>query len=73
MFENSQASKGVSEGEALFGSWHLYAWVGGILVINFVVMGVVRCRMKRQMRNQMNSSVSEAVSSYFALSGQETL
>lgn len=52
----------MSEGATFFGSWHLYIIIAVILGINFIVMMYVRCRMKRQMQNQMNDSVSNAVS-----------
>ena len=70
LFEKAQVSaKGQSEEQTLFGSWHLYAWIVAILIVNFAVMFIVRWRMKHQMREQMNSSVSQAVTQYFALSG----
>ena len=72
LFEAAQNQDNFTEGEAVFGSWHLYAWIAGILLVNFAVMFALRWRMKRQMRTQMNDSVSAAVSQYFALSGQET-
>ena len=59
-----------SELETFFGSWHLYALIIFILVLNFGAMIAVRWRMKRQMRTQMNDQVQAAVSQYFALSGQ---
>lgn len=69
LFEMAQKQENFSEGDAVFGSWHLYAWIVGILAVNFAVMFFLRMRMKRQMRSQMNESVSAAVSQYFALSG----
>ena len=42
MFEEGQGRKA----DSFFGSWHLYAIIGTILVCNFTIMLYVRCRMK---------------------------
>ena len=55
--------------KSIFARWELYAIIVVIAIINILVMLYVRSRMKNQMQYEMNSSVSMAVTQYFALSG----
>lgn len=57
-----------SEEELVFGSWHLYAIVFGVVLINVGALFIVYTRQKRRVASQMNSQVQAAVSQYFALS-----
>ena len=58
----------VSVGEVGQSRMMIYLVVTAILVINFVVLILVRRRMKRQLNQEMNTRVQTAVGQYFALS-----
>ena len=67
LFSQSRESHQLSEGEIIFGSWHLYLISAVVLTVNIAALVFVRCRMKRQMQSEINSSVNAAVNQYFAL------
>ena len=65
IYKDSLKSHQKNEAEEIFGSWHLYVLILGILVLNISVLLFVRHRMKSQMREQLNHNVNSAVSQYF--------
>ena len=71
MVEEARESHPPSEGELIFGTWHVYIVVVAILLINISVLIYLRWRMKQQMRDRIGTSVNAAVSQYFALAGQD--
>lgn len=66
--QEAKVSHSKNEAEQIFGTWHLYLIIVIIIALNLGVLLYVRHRMKTQVRDQMNSSVHDAVSQYFALS-----
>jgi len=50
-----------------------YYWVVFLIVVvlNVGVLALISYRLKRQNSNELNNSVTEAVSHYFALQSQE--
>ena len=65
-------SHALSEGEIIFGPTHIIVLTIVVIGLNAAVLLLVRWRLKRQNSDQMNQSVNEAVTSYFALGGSDT-